>query len=146
MAQTKTLSLSPGNRAWMQKTDILMGIGVISVVMMLIIPLPTFLLDFLLAVSLMLGLLILMIVMFVHRSFDFSMFPSLLLVTTVFRLALNVSSTRLILLEGAAFDGKIIRTFGNFVVGRKLCCRIYHFYYTCCRAVYCNNKGCNKNR
>jgi len=101
----------------MQKTDILMGIGVISVVLMLIIPLPTFLLDFLLAISIMLGLLILMIVMFVQRSFDFSVFPSLLLVSTVFRLALNVSSTRLILLEGAGFDGKIIRTFGNFVVG-----------------------------
>lgn len=117
MAEAKSLSLSPGNRAWMQKTDILMGIGVIAVVMMLIIPLPTFLLDFLLAVSIMIGLLILMIVLFVHRSFDFSIFPSLLLVTTVYRLALNVSSTRLILLEGAAFDGKIIRAFGNFVVG-----------------------------
>ena len=117
MAEAKTLSLSPGNRAWMMKTDILVGLGVIVVVMMLIIPLPTFILDFLIAVSLMLGLLILMIVMFVHRSFDFSIFPSLILITTVFRLALNVSSTRLILLEGAAFDGKIIKTFGQFVVG-----------------------------
>lgn len=111
------LSLTPGQRAWMQKGDFLMGIGVISVVMMLIIPLPTFILDFLMAVSIMVGLLILMIVMFVHRSFDFSVFPSLLLVSTVFRLALNVSSTRLILLEGASFDGKIVRTFGDFVVG-----------------------------
>ena len=119
MAETQTISkyLLPGNRSWMQKTDILMGIGVIAVVCMLVIPLPTFLLDFLLAISLMLGMLILMIVMFVHRSFDFSVFPSLLLLSTVFRLALNVSSTRLILLEGAAFDGKIIRTFGEFVVG-----------------------------
>jgi len=117
MAEAKTLSLSPGNRAWMMKTDILVGLGVIVVVMMLIIPLPTIILDFLIAVSLMLGLLILMIVMFVHRSFDFSIFPSLILITTVFRLALNVSSTRLILLEGAAFDGKIIKTFGQFVVG-----------------------------
>ncbi len=117
MAEAKTLSLTPGNRAWMMKTDILVGLGVIVVVMMLIIPLPTIILDFLIAVSLMLGLLILMIVMFVHRSFDFSIFPSLILITTVFRLALNVSSTRLILLEGAAFDGKIIKTFGQFVVG-----------------------------
>ena len=60
---------------------------------MLIIPLPTFLLDFLLAISIMSGLLILLIVMFVPRSFDFSVFPSLLLITTVFGLALNVSST-----------------------------------------------------
>lgn len=110
-------SLTPGQRAWMQKGDILMGIGVISIVMMLIIPLPTFILDFLMAVSILVGLLILMIVMFVHRSFDFSVFPSLLLVSTVFRLALNVSSTRLILLQGASFDGKIVRTFGDFVVG-----------------------------
>ena len=101
----------------MQKTDILIGIGVIAVVIMLIIPLPTFLLDFFLAISIMSGLLILMIVMFIGRTFDFSVFPSLLLITTVFRLALNVSSTRLILLQGAAFDGKIIRAFGEFVVG-----------------------------
>ncbi len=105
------------NTQWMHKTDILMGIGIIAVVTMLIIPLPTFLLDFFLVISIMSGLLILMIVMFIGRTFDFSIFPSLLLITTVFRLALNVSSTRLILLQGAAFDGKIIRAFGEFVVG-----------------------------
>ncbi|MGB4268488.1 MAG: flagellar biosynthesis protein FlhA [Spirochaetota bacterium] len=103
--------------SWMQKSDILLGIGVIAVVTMLIIPLPTFLLDFLMAISIMLGILILLVVMYVPRSFDFSVFPALLLITTVYRLALNVSSTRLILLQGAAFDGKIIRTFGEFVVG-----------------------------
>jgi len=69
------------------------------------------------AISIMLGILILLVVMYVPRSFDFSVFPALLLITTVYRLALNVSSTRLILLQGAAFDGKIIRTFGEFVVG-----------------------------
>lgn len=105
------------NLAWMQKTDILMGIGVITVVGMLVIPLPTVMLDFLMAISIMVGLLTLLVVMFIQRSFDFSIFPSLLLVSTVFRLALNVSSTRLILLQGSAFDGKIIRTFGDFVVG-----------------------------
>lgn len=115
--ETKKFSLVPGYRDWMNKSDILMGIGVIAIVIMLVIPLPTFLLDLLMAVSIMIGLLTLMVVMFVHRSFDFSVFPSLLLVSTVFRLALNVSSTRLILLNGAAFDGKIVRTFGNFVVG-----------------------------
>lgn len=105
------------NRDWMQKTDILVGLGVIAVVTMLIIPMPTFLLDFLLTVSIMIGIITLLIVMFVGRTFDFSVFPSLLLVATVFRLALNISSTRLILLQGPAFDGKIIRTFGSFVVG-----------------------------
>jgi flagellar biosynthesis protein FlhA len=103
--------------SWMQKSDMLLGIGVIAVVTMLVIPLPTFLLDLLLAISLMLGILILLVVMYVPRSFDFSVFPALLLITTVYRLALNVSSTRLILLQGAAFDGKIIRTFGDFVIG-----------------------------
>lgn len=102
---------------WMHKTDIMIGIGVIAVVAMLIIPMPTFLLDFFLAISIMFGLIALLVVMFVPRSYDFSVFPSLLLLTTVFRLALNVSSTRLILLEGAAFDGQMIRAFGNFVVG-----------------------------
>jgi len=111
------MSLISSNLAWMQKTDVLIGIGVIVVVMMLVIPIPTFLLDFLLALSVMSGILILLIVMYVPRSFDFSVFPSLLLISTVFRLALNVSSTRLILLQGAAFDGKIIRAFGEFVVG-----------------------------
>ncbi len=105
------------HRDWMQKTDILIGLGVIAVVTMLIIPMPTFLLDFLLTVSIMIGIITLLIVMYVGRTFDFSVFPSLLLVATVFRLALNISSTRLILLQGPAFDGKIIRTFGSFVVG-----------------------------
>lgn len=116
MAQRRFAFLTE-NRLWMQKTDILLGIGVVAVVTMLIIPLPTFLLDLLLAVSIMSGVLILLVVMFIQRTFDFSIFPSLLLITTVFRLALNVSSTRLILLQGAAFDGKIIRAFGQFVVG-----------------------------
>ena len=117
MAERGRLSFLTENLAWMQKTDILVGIGVIAVVTMLVIPMPTFLLDFFLAISIMVGLLTLLVVMFVPRSFDFSVFPSLLLVSTVYRLALNVSSTRLILLKGAAFDGKIIRTFGEFVVG-----------------------------
>ena len=112
-----TLSLFSGNSEWMNKKDVLLGIGVISVVAMLIIPLPTFLLDFLMALSILIGMVTLLIVMFVPRAYDFSIFPTLLLITTVFRLSLNVSSTRLILLNGAAFDGKIVRTFGDFVVG-----------------------------
>ena len=105
------------DRSWMSKNDILLGIGVIAVVSMLVLPMPTFLLDFFLAISVMIGMLILLITMYVPRSYDFSVFPTLLLITTVFRLALNVSSTRLILLEGSAFDGKLIRAFGDFVVG-----------------------------
>jgi len=93
MAERKGMSFLTDNLAWMKKTDLLIGIGVIAVVMMLIIPMPIFLLDFFLALSIMSGILILLIVMYVPRSFDFSVFPSLLLISTVFRLALNVSST-----------------------------------------------------
>ena len=117
MAESSRLSFLTENMQWMQKPDILIGIGVIAVMSMLVIPLPTFLLDFLLAVSIMIGMITLMVVMYIQRPYEFSVFPSLLLLTTVFRLALEVSSTRLILINGASFDGKIIRAFGSFVVG-----------------------------
>jgi flagellar biosynthesis protein FlhA len=90
---------------------------VVSVVMMLIIPLPTVLLDALMAMNLVLSLLILLIVLYTKKATDFSVFPTLLLVITVFGLALNVSSTRLILTQGEAFDGRMIRAFSSFVVG-----------------------------
>ncbi len=100
-----------------KRSDLVIAVGVIVVVMMLIIPLPTVLLDFLMACNLLLGLLVILIVLYTKRALDFSIFPSLLLVTTVFGLALNVSSTRLILAKGSEFDGKIVRAFGRFVVG-----------------------------
>ncbi|MBV6492564.1 MAG: Flagellar biosynthesis protein FlhA [Turneriella sp.] len=86
---------------------------------MLIIPMPAMLLDFLLGVSLMISIVALLTAMFNREISDFSVFPTLLLVTTVFRLALNVSSTRLILAKGPAFEGKLIRAFGEFVVGNN---------------------------
>jgi len=104
-------------RVWWQRTDILIAIGVIAIVLVLIIPIPAILLDFLIAISFALGLITLITVMYMRRAIDLSVFPSLLLVTTVYRLALNVSSTRLILLQGPLFGGKIIRAFGEFVVG-----------------------------
>jgi len=104
-------------RAWWQRTDLLIAIGVVAIVLMLIIPIPAMLLDFLIAVSFSIGLITLITVMYMGRAIDVSVFPSLLLVTTVYRLAVNVSSTRLILLKGPAFQGKIIRAFGQFVVG-----------------------------
>ncbi|MDH4127428.1 MAG: flagellar biosynthesis protein FlhA [Spirochaetota bacterium] len=102
--------------SWMQKSDILIAIGVVVIIGMLIIPIPTFLLDVAIAINLAISLGILLIVMYVSRGSEFSVFPSLLLVTTIFRLAINISSTRLILLEGQKFDGKIIKAFGDFVV------------------------------
>jgi flagellar biosynthesis protein FlhA len=99
------------------RTDLFIAAAVVAVVMMLIIPLPTVLLDALMAMNLVLSLLILLIVLYTKKATDFSVFPTLLLVLTVFGLALNVSSTRLILTQGAAFDGRMIRAFSSFVVG-----------------------------
>ena len=96
-----------------------MAIGVIVVVMMLIIPLPTVLLDTLMTINLLLSLLTILIVLYTKNALEFSVFPTLLLVTTVYGLALNVSSTRLILSQGAEFDGQIVRAFARFVVGTE---------------------------
>ena len=89
--------------------------AVVAIILMMVVPLPHVMLDMLLALNIALALLILLTSMFVKRALDFSVFPSLLLVATMFRLALNVSSTRLVLLEGYA--GKVIEAFGSFVVG-----------------------------
>ena len=85
--------------------------------MIIIIPLPPLLLDILLTVSISLSLVILLLTMFTTETLQFSVFPSLLLVTTLFRLALNISSTRLILSRGEA--GSIIAAFGSFVTGNN---------------------------
>lgn len=103
--------------SFLRNIDIMVAVAIVAVIIMLILPLPVFLLDFLLSVSLAIGLIILMTVMYIPRAIDFSVFPTLILFTTIFRIALNVSSTRLILLEGKNFDGKIITAFGDFVVG-----------------------------
>jgi flagellar biosynthesis protein FlhA len=93
------------------------AVAVIVTVVMLIFPLPTILLDALMAFNLMFSMLILLIVLYTKKPTEFSLFPTILLVTTVFGLALNVSSTRLILTLGARFDGRMIRAFSSFVVG-----------------------------
>ena len=98
-----------------QFSDVILAAAVVTIVMMMIIPLPTFLLDLLLALNITLSLTIVMISIYNVEPLQFSVFPSLLLVTTLFRLALNVSSTRLILLHGYA--GEVIMAFGTFVVG-----------------------------
>ena len=97
--------------------DVLVAVGVIFIIMMLLIPLPTPLLDLLMAANLVMSVMIILITLYTKRALDFSIFPTLLLVTTIFGLALNVSSTRLILSKGAAFNGKIITGFATFVVG-----------------------------
>ncbi|MBN1687234.1 MAG: flagellar biosynthesis protein FlhA [Spirochaetales bacterium] len=106
-----------GRSLFKQRSDIFVAAGVVAVVMMMIIPLPTVILDLLMAFNLVLSLLIILIVLYTKRALDFSVFPTMLLVATVFGLALNVSSTRLILAQGSEFGGRIVRAFSGFVVG-----------------------------
>jgi flagellar biosynthesis protein FlhA len=89
--------------------------AIVGIVVMMVVPLPTALLDLLLVTNIALATLALLASMFTTRVLDFSIFPSYLLIATLFRLALNVSVTRLVLLHGYA--GKVIESFGHFVVG-----------------------------
>ncbi len=101
-------------------SSVIMAAGVIGILMVMMIPLPTFLLDIMLSFNITISLVILMLAMYVTRPLDFSVFPSILLTVTLLRLALNVASTRLILLhgsEGTAAAGQVIKAFGTFVVG-----------------------------
>ena len=98
--------------------DNAVALGVVVIVLFLIIPLPTFLLDFLLIVNIGLAIMILMITMNISEALEFSIFPSLLLVTTPFRLGLNVSSTRMILRDGYA--GEVIQNFGQLITGGNI--------------------------
>jgi flagellar biosynthesis protein FlhA len=100
-----------------RKSDLAIAAGVIAIVLMLLIPLPEFILDTFMAINLILSLLVILIVLFTRKVLEFSVFPTILLVLTVFGLALNVSSTRLILSKGRAFQGQIIKAFGAFVTG-----------------------------
>ena len=93
-------------------------VGIVMIVVMLVVPLPAMVLDLLIALNITGALLVLMVAMFVRRPLDFAAFPAVILVMTLFRLALNVSATRLVLLDGYA--GKVIDTFGHFVVGGSL--------------------------
>jgi flagellar biosynthesis protein FlhA len=101
----------------------LLAVAVLAVLAILILPLPAFALDILLAFNIGVSVLILLVSLSLEKPLDFSVFPSLLLITTLFRLGLNVATTRLILLkggEGARAAGDVIETFGRFAVGGSL--------------------------
>jgi len=121
MAESQNKSLDAGFgtagplRRLMAHNDILLAIGVAMVLATLLVPLPSYLLDLLLSTSIGISLATLIIVLSARESIEFSTFPSLLLFMTLFRLSINVASTRLILLQGDA--GQIIYTFGNMVTG-----------------------------
>jgi flagellar biosynthesis protein FlhA len=105
----------PGNTS-----EVMTVLGVVTILVVMIIPLPPLILDFLLALNITFSITVLLIAMYTLRALDFSVFPSLLLVATLFRLSLNVASTRLILIhgnEGPLAAGRVIKSFGNFVVG-----------------------------
>jgi flagellar biosynthesis protein FlhA len=93
-------------------------IGVVAIVVMLVVPMPAALLDVLIAANITGAVLVVLVSMYVKRALDFSSFPSLLLVATLFRLALNISATRLVLTDG--FAGHVISAFGHFVIGGSL--------------------------
>ena len=103
-----------------KRGDIALAVGVMAILVVLILPLPAILLDFALAISITLSVLILMTALFIQAPLEFSAFPTVLLISTMLRLALNLASTRLILSrghEGTAAAGHVIEAFGNFVMG-----------------------------
>ncbi|MBI5185963.1 MAG: flagellar biosynthesis protein FlhA [Nitrospinae bacterium] len=106
--------------AFAKNTDVALALGVVGILIIMIIPLPPVLLDIFLSFSITSSLIILMVSMYMKETLEFSVFPPLLLVITLYRLSLNIASTRLILLhgsEGPAAAGHVIQSFGNFVVG-----------------------------
>ncbi len=124
MAKTEPLALTGGNtisnfgRSILpyvkHNPDILLSFGVLIILALIIIPLPQFLLDILLTISISMSVLIVLIALYIRSPVEFSSFPTVLLIVTLFRLGLNVASTRLILSEGSA--GQVIQSFGTFVI------------------------------
>src|SRR5690606_28977361 len=103
----------------LRSTDIGLAIGVMTIIIVLILPLPPLLLDLLLAISIVFSVLILMTALFIQTPLEFSSFPTVLLIATMMRLALNLASTRLILSEGHSGTdaaGEIIQAFGHLIM------------------------------
>ncbi|KAB2889475.1 MAG: flagellar biosynthesis protein FlhA [Desulfobulbaceae bacterium] len=120
LAQVQGMFTRERLRQVMGRSDIMAAVGLVSILLIMIIPIPPILLDLFLAANITIGLLILIISLYIVKAVEFSIFPSILLTTTLFRLSLNVASTRLILLhgdEGPAAAGAVIQSFGQFVVG-----------------------------
>jgi len=103
-----------------QPQELAVAVGIIAILVVMVVPIPTFVLDLLLSFSITFSLIILLVVIFMLAPLEFSVFPSMLLIVTLVRLSLNVASTRIILLhgnEGPAAAGQVIQSFGSFVVG-----------------------------
>ncbi|WP_040289493.1 flagellar biosynthesis protein FlhA [Alicyclobacillus hesperidum] len=102
---------------WVKRTDLIVMIFVLFMIVMIVIPVPKPLLDVLIILNIFLSMTILLVAMSAKEPLEFSVFPSMLLITTLYRLSLNISTTRLILGQGDA--GSVINTFGNFVIGQN---------------------------
>src|ERR1043166_4812239 len=100
------------------RSEIILSLGLLGLLAVFLVPLPALLLDMLLAFNLSVSILLLLVTLSVKQALDFSVFPSILLILTLFRLSLNVATTRLILLTGDA--GHVVSAFGHFVVGGNL--------------------------
>jgi flagellar biosynthesis protein FlhA len=107
-------------RSALARGDLALALGIVLIISVLLFPMPTWLLDFNLALSITFSIVILMTCLFIEKPLEFNSFPTILLIATLFRLALNIASTRLILAyghEGTAAAGHVIEAFGNFVMG-----------------------------
>ncbi|RMG00383.1 MAG: flagellar biosynthesis protein FlhA [Nitrospirae bacterium] len=103
-----------------RRSDFILAVSMVVVLGVMLLPVPPFLLDLLLSISISISVVILLTAIYIKKPLDFSVFPSLLLMVTLYRLALNIATTRIILLrghEGTAAAGRVIMSFGNFVVG-----------------------------
>jgi flagellar biosynthesis protein FlhA len=130
MASTQTLSgtVTDGNAAsrslsWLKSPDVLIAVAVVGILPMMLFPLPAMLLDFLLALSLSTSLVIMLVAIYITRPLEFGVFPTILLISTLFRLALNVSTTRSILTHGGDTTGQmsgLIKAFGNIVIADNI--------------------------
>ena len=111
-------SLHRGMNVLGRRQDLVVVILLVTAILMMILPLPTWLVDSLIAVNLASAVLLLMMALYLKNPLDFSTLPSVILITTIFRLALSITTTRLILLQADA--GEIVETFGNFVIAGEL--------------------------
>jgi flagellar biosynthesis protein FlhA len=105
---------------WLNRVDMLAAIGFVMILIVMVVPIPAFMLDLLLSFNITFSLIILLVSMYISHPLELSAFPSILLMATLFRLSLNISSTRLILLhgnQGPLAAGRVIHSFGQFVVG-----------------------------
>jgi flagellar biosynthesis protein FlhA len=120
MQATASATLATKPRGELKANEMAVPIAVVAIVVALILPLPAVLLDFMIVIDIMLSVLVMMVAVYIRRPVDFNVFPTTLLLLTLYRLALNISSARLILLNGnsgTSAAGHVIEAFGNFVVG-----------------------------